>query len=75
MTNGKPPTDAHILTMFWDGGGRYDVQIAFSVDNDINKLKGVSIRGKSNTDDYKAWKTLLDMVYPVRIDLSFCKYD
>lgn len=74
MTTDKPPIgDAHILTMFWDTSGRYDSQIAITNGgDDINKLKGVAIRGKANTDDYKAWKTLLDMIYPVRIDIFIC---
>lgn len=64
MTNGKPPFgDGHIFTMFWDNNGRYDVQMAISDTTD--KIKGIAVRGKTNTDDYRAWKTLLDMIYPV----------
>ena len=50
--SGRPGQDGHLLTMFWDNSGRYDIQLFVS--NDGNH-PGVKVRYKSNGTDYGPW--------------------
>ena len=49
--SGRPGTDGHLLTMFWDNPGRYDSQ--FFVSN--NSPLTVKARTKANGADYGPW--------------------
>ena len=49
--SGRPGTDGHLLTMFWDNPGRYDSQ--FFVSN--NSPLTVKARNKANGADYGPW--------------------
>ena len=50
--SGRPGQDGHLLTMFWDNGGRYDSQ--FFVSNNNNPLT-VKVRNKVDGADYGPW--------------------
>ena len=52
MTDGHPEgEDGHLLTMFWDNSGRYDIQLFVSNDNPPT----VKARSKANGTDYGPW--------------------
>ena len=52
MTDGHPEgEDGHLLTMFWDNSGRYDIQLFVSNDNPPT----VKARSKANRTDYGPW--------------------
>ena len=54
MTTAKPPSDAHILHMFWDNTGGYDAQIAVQTGNSTIYSRGC------NAGTWNPWKTILD---------------
>ncbi len=54
MTTAKPPSDAHILHMFWDNTGGYDAQIAVQTGNSTIYSRGCS------AGTWNPWKTILD---------------
>ena len=47
--------DGHLLTMFWDNGGRYDSQFFVSNDNPPT----VKVRAKVNGTDYGTWTDII----------------
>ena len=49
--SGRPGTDGHLLTMFWDNPGRYDSQFFVSNNNPLT----VKARTKANGADYGPW--------------------
>ena len=49
--SGRPGYDGHLLTMFWDNSGRYDIQLFVSNDNPPT----VKARSKANRTDYGPW--------------------
>ena len=53
--SGKPGYDGHLLTMFWDNGGRYDSQ--FFVSNENPQI--VKVRTKLNVADYGPWTDII----------------
>ena len=53
--SGRPGTDGHLLTMFWDNPGRYDSQ--FFVSN--NSPLTVKARTKANGADYGPWTDII----------------
>ena len=53
--SGIPGYDGHLLTMFWDNGGRYDSQ--FFVSN--NNPPIVKVRAKVNKTDYGTWTDII----------------
>ena len=55
MTDSGPGQDGHLLTMFWDNGGRYDSQFFVSNDNPLT----LKVRVKTNTSDYGPWVDLI----------------
>ena len=57
MTDGSHPgEDGHLLTMFWDNTGRWDIQLYISNNEIIPELKA---RWKSNKSDYGAWTDII----------------
>ena len=56
MTDGHPEgDDGHLLTMFWDNSGRYDIQLFVSNDNPPT----VKARSKANGADYGPWVDII----------------
>ena len=49
--SGRPGQDGHLLTMFWDNSGRYDIQ--FFISNEAPQT--VKVRRKDNRADYGPW--------------------
>ena len=47
--------DGHLLTMFWDNGGRYDSQFFVSNNNPLT----VKVRAKANGTDYGTWTDII----------------
>ena len=53
--SGIPGYDGHLLTMFWDNGGRYDSQFFVSNNNPLT----VKVRAKANGTDYGTWTDII----------------
>ena len=53
--SGRPGTDGHLLTMFWDNPGRYDSQFFVSNNNPLT----VKARTKVNEADYGPWTDII----------------
>ena len=53
--SGRPGYDGHLLTMFWDNGGRYDSQFFVSNNNPLT----VKVRAKANGTDYGTWTDII----------------
>lgn len=54
MTTGKPPSDSHIIHMYWDNTGGYDSQLA------VQDGTGTIYSRGCNAGTWGAWKTSLD---------------
>ena len=54
-TEGKPPSNAHIIHQYWDNTNGYDAQLALAATSDIKAY----IRGQSS-GTWSDWKTLAD---------------
>lgn len=57
--SGRPGYDGHLLTMFWDNSGRYDIQ--FFVSN--NNPTTVKVRNKVDRTDYGPWVDVATSAY------------
>lgn len=58
MTEGKPPTDACMLTLGWDGNG-WGSQLALGNNQNCHAyIRGAN--GSNNTSTYGDWRTILD---------------
>ena len=57
--SGRPGYDGHLLTMFWDNGGRYDTQFFISNNSPLT----VKARNKANAADYGPWVDIATSAY------------
>ena len=53
--SGRPGQDGHLLTMFWDGNGRWDSQFFVSCEKPLT----VKVRVKADGTDYEPWVDII----------------